>query len=112
MFFMKRSLIYIINLLLVLQIFTGCINERGFSYSYYEDCTEYYDAMGVYHKKCGENIVDYKDIRDGAKTIAGGLKTGLAFIAGSVSSELMKYFVDEIPENEVIYKDTQRYLSE
>lgn len=28
---------------------------------YYNDCEEYYDAQGYYHKKCDENIADYKD---------------------------------------------------
>jgi hypothetical protein len=29
---------------------------------YYNDCREYYDLQGVYHKVCDENIVDYKDM--------------------------------------------------
>jgi len=44
--------------------FSGCIffNERGISSTYYNDCTHYYDSMGIYHEKCDENIIDYKDL--------------------------------------------------
>ncbi len=30
---------------------------------YYNDCEEYYDAQGYYHKKCDDNIVDYSDVK-------------------------------------------------
>lgn len=57
---MKKILIY----LMIIAIFNGCfwINERGISGQYYNDCKEYYDAAGIYHKKCGENIVDWDKI--------------------------------------------------
>jgi hypothetical protein len=42
--------------------FAGCFNERGVSLRYYNDCEEYYDVQGYYHKKCDKNIVDYSDI--------------------------------------------------
>lgn len=51
-----------------LFLFTGCVNERGISARYYNDCREYYDVQGYYHKKCDENIVDYKDIGEALKT--------------------------------------------
>jgi len=44
--------------------FAGCFNERGVSLRYYNDCEEYYDAQGYYHKQCDKNIVDYSDIKD------------------------------------------------
>nr|WP_306810975.1 hypothetical protein [Campylobacter helveticus] len=38
---------------------TGCfVNERGISSRYYDDCKEYYDASGAYHKECPKNWVD------------------------------------------------------
>lgn len=45
-----------------LLLFSGCVNERGISARYYNECREYYDLQGYYHKVCDENIVDYKDV--------------------------------------------------
>jgi len=57
---MKILLISILALFL-----SGCIylNDRGISSKYYNGCKEYYDSMGMYHKECDKNIVDYKDIK-------------------------------------------------
>lgn len=44
-------------------LLSGCFNERGVSLRYYNDCEEYYDAQGYYHKKCDENLVDYADVK-------------------------------------------------
>ncbi|HEC1755340.1 TPA: hypothetical protein R1709_000102 [Campylobacter lari] len=39
--------------------FSGCfVNERGVSNRFYDDCKEYYDASGTYHKECLKNWVD------------------------------------------------------
>jgi predicted GNAT superfamily acetyltransferase len=50
-------------LLLTILLFSGCMNDRGVSLRYYNDCEEYYDAQGYYHKKCDENIMDYSDVK-------------------------------------------------
>ena len=55
---MKR---YILLLLLPL-LFAGCVNSRGISLKYYNDCEEYYDVQGYYHKQCDKNILDYSDV--------------------------------------------------
>lgn len=54
---MKKVLIFVF----IAIYFSGCLflNERGVSTQYYNDCKEYYDSMGVYHKKCDENLIDY-----------------------------------------------------
>lgn len=44
-------------------IFSGCFNDRGISLRYYNNCEEYYDAQGYYHKKCDDNIMDYSDVK-------------------------------------------------
>ena len=49
---------------LVLLTFSGCVNKRGISAKYYNDCREYYDLQGYYHKECDENIIDFKDVGD------------------------------------------------
>ena len=42
-------------------LISGCfVNERGLSNRFYDDCTEYYDASGTYHKSCPKNWVDIK----------------------------------------------------
>ena len=48
----------------ILLLFSGCVNDRGISARYYNDCREYYDLQGYYHKDCDENIVDYQDAKD------------------------------------------------
>ncbi len=42
---------------------SGCVNERGISAKYYNDCNEYYDSKGYYHKDCDENIVEFEDVK-------------------------------------------------
>jgi len=63
---MKKLLILILPLL-----FSGClyVNDRGIDTHYYNDCKEYYDSMGIYHKSCDENLIEYQDIKDGTKNI-------------------------------------------
>lgn len=58
-----------ILILLSALLFQGCFyfNERGVSGRYYNGCKEYYDSMGIYHKDCDENIVDYKTVTDGVQ---------------------------------------------
>ena len=45
----------------VLILLSGCANKRGISATYYNDCREYYDLQGYYHKVCDENLIDYKE---------------------------------------------------
>jgi len=57
---MKKALI----LILIALNFQGCLylNDRGLSTRYYNDCKEYYDSMGTYHKQCDKNLIDYEDV--------------------------------------------------
>lgn len=50
---------------------SGClyVNERGIDNHYYNQCKESYDAMGNYHKDCDENLLEYRDVTQGAKNI-------------------------------------------
>lgn len=43
-------------------VMAGCFNERGVSLKYYNNCEEYYDVQGYYHKRCDKNLLDYKDV--------------------------------------------------
>lgn len=44
-------------------IFSACANKHGISLQPYDDCKEYYDFQGYYHKDCGsKDIVSYKEI--------------------------------------------------
>lgn len=65
---------YILSLLAALILFSGCFNDRGVSLRYYNDCEEYYDLQGSYHKKCGENIVDYQDVKEALTPASSSLK--------------------------------------
>ena len=70
------------NLMKILLIFalpfilTGCLyfNNRGISNEYYNECHEYYDSMGVYHKNCDKNLVEYKDVKNDVKKIYNDIK--------------------------------------
>lgn len=63
---MKKVLILILPLL-----FSGClyVNDRGIDTKYYNDCKEYYDAMGIYHKECDKNLVEFQDVKEGTKKV-------------------------------------------
>ena len=56
----------IIFLIVPLLFFSACMNKRGISANYYNECKEYYDARGYYHKSCDENLVEFSDIKKGA----------------------------------------------
>jgi hypothetical protein len=61
---MKKLLILILPFLL-----SGClyVNERGIDTRYYNECKEYYDSMGIWHKSCDKNLLEFQDIKDGTK---------------------------------------------
>ncbi len=61
---MKISIMFILPLFL-----TGClyVNDRGVSTEYYNECHEYYDSMGIYHRECDKNLIEFKDIKDSIK---------------------------------------------
>ena len=63
---MKKILILILPFL-----FSGClyVNDRGIDTHYYNDCKEYYDSMGIYHKTCDKNLIEYQKIKDGVKDL-------------------------------------------
>lgn len=54
----------IIFLIISIIVFTGCMNKRGISTTYYNDCREYYDARGYYHKDCDENLIEFADVKE------------------------------------------------
>ncbi len=56
-------LLWLLGTLTLTLIFTGCVNERGISARYYNDCHEYYDLHGYYHKECDENLIEFKDVK-------------------------------------------------
>lgn len=46
-----------------MTFFSGCMSKRGISIKYYNDCKEYYDVQGYYHKKCDDSdMIKYKTI--------------------------------------------------
>jgi len=62
--FVVKKIYLLISIFIISLTIQGCIffNERGISSHYYSDCTHYYDSRGLYHEKCDENIIDYKDL--------------------------------------------------
>lgn len=83
----------IIFLIISIILFTGCVNKRGISSSYYNDCREYYDARGYYHKTCDENLVEFEDVKEG---IADAYDATVDVITFSEE-------VEEEPEHKVVW---------
>ncbi len=55
-------------LILTLLFFSGCVGKRGISVKYYDECNEYYDLQGFYHKDCNnKGMTTYKEIGDAFK---------------------------------------------
>jgi hypothetical protein len=53
-----------IFLTLILIFFSACVNKRGISLKYYNDCSEYYDLQGYYHKDCDDGgMTTYKEMK-------------------------------------------------
>ncbi len=72
------SLMKKISILLVLPfLFSGClyVNERGIDTRYYNSCKEYYDSMGIHHKSCDKNLIEFQDVKDRAKNIKNRAKS-------------------------------------
>jgi len=67
----------IIFLIISTAIFSGCVNERGISSKYYNDCREYYDARGYYRTDCDENIIEFEDVKEGSKDLYNSAKNKL-----------------------------------
>jgi hypothetical protein len=59
---MYKSIIFLI---ITITLFTGCMNKRGISSKYYNECREYYDASGYYHKTCDDNLVEFSELKAG-----------------------------------------------
>lgn len=49
-------------LVIVVALFSGCVTKRGISLRYYNECSEYYDLQGYYHKDCPESVVEFPEI--------------------------------------------------
>jgi len=59
-----------ISIILFAFLLQGCVNKRGVSLEYNADCQEYYDLQGYYHKKCDDELVTYKEVKEaGGKVI-------------------------------------------
>jgi len=56
---------YLLPLLSLMLVSSGCVNRHGISAKYYSDCKEYYDYQGYYHKECGkDDVVTYEEMGD------------------------------------------------
>jgi predicted GNAT superfamily acetyltransferase len=55
--------IVIFSLTIYALLLSGCVNRRGVSAKYYNDCHEYYDSKGYYHKECDENMIEFEDVK-------------------------------------------------
>ena len=54
--------------ILTIIFLTGCVGREGISLKYYNDCKEYYDMQGYYHRKCDDSMMlKYKTITDAFK---------------------------------------------
>ncbi len=56
----------IIFLIISIVVFNGCMNKRGISATYYNECREYYDVQGYYRSDCDKNLIEFSDVKAGA----------------------------------------------
>jgi len=47
---LRNSLIFLFFILFL----AGCVSKHGIRLDYYDECNEYYDASGIYHKDCND----------------------------------------------------------
>lgn len=67
---MNKKHLYPFFWLVISGIFlSGCFNDRGVSLRYYDNCEEYYDLQGYFHKKCDPNLFDYSDVKEAIKPV-------------------------------------------
>lgn len=59
---------FIFLLAFLALMLSGCVNKRGISAKYYNDCSEYYDSQGYYHKDCEKNLIEFEDVKNAFKT--------------------------------------------
>jgi len=50
----------ILLFIIILFFFIGCINKKGISLEYYDNCKSYYDLYGVYYEKCSDNVINFR----------------------------------------------------
>lgn len=75
-----------IGYLIIFFFFTSCANTQGISSQYYNECKEYYDFQGFYHKKCPKNnIISYDEAQETLKNF---------------NNEVKGFFTDEVPKKE------------
>ena len=43
----------------IILLFSGCINKKGISLQYYDNCSEEYQLYGVYKYRCKDNIINF-----------------------------------------------------
>jgi len=55
-------------ILIILAIFmTSCVNKKGISMKYYDDCHFYYDLYGTYKEDCPHNFINFKKEKEGVE---------------------------------------------
>ena len=46
--------------ILLIFLFSGCMNKKGITLKYYDECHTEYDMYGSYSEKCPNNIFNFK----------------------------------------------------
>ncbi len=66
-----KYLMKILSLSIISILFSGCLyfNENGVSTHLYDDCKEYYDLCGNYHKECPKTLLEYQEVPKAMKDI-------------------------------------------
>jgi len=96
---MKHYTIYLLTLALIAFIFQGCLNAQAPSYSLYENCNEYYDSRGFYHKDCKENKLDKRKLRKSLKLLRSEVDPGDGEEQNSTKADKLASTIDDIIED-------------
>ena len=76
---------YLIYCLIILSL-QGCLyfNDRGISGHLYDNCHSYFDENGNFIETCDENIIDYKEVKEGISKTSNEVKE---FLTNSCEKE-------------------------
>ncbi len=94
---------YTLNILTLLFLalgFTGCFNAQAQSYSLYQECDEYYDSRGFYHKKCPVNEFDKKEAVKTYKRLLDDVQPGKGLEDNTTKKDKLASTIDTIIEDD------------
>ncbi len=78
----------------------GCLNAQSpSSYSLYNNCNEYYDSRGFYHKECDENKFSKRKLKKAYKSLTDDVDPGTGVEDNTTKPSKLASTIDDIIED-------------